>query len=226
LGAASGAKQLNRHVTIITNDFNIPWYWLKRKPYGPCFCEVCSLGMLQLATSLSGEQPERDLLYRQRVQDKSHYRALLINGSPALPLTDMELQAISRSLRDSGRRYTHAFDIDQAEIIDGSVLVLDGCSSSHGLKAWTDVESATARLIRLGAVGCVVTTLPVKNDPIVAEVLWGEFYRELRSGTTTVGQALGKARSALKDHFALLGSNDPTWCLYQLIGSPSVELFE
>src|SRR5262249_54859335 len=38
-----------QHLTIITNDFNIPWYWMRVGGDHRLLCEVCSLGMLQLA---------------------------------------------------------------------------------------------------------------------------------------------------------------------------------
>jgi CHAT domain-containing protein len=109
-------------------------------------------------------------------------------------------------------------------MLNGSLLVLDGCNSATKLDAWADVEGLTSSLINEGALGCVVTVLPVKHDPIVSEVLWGTFYRELRRGSSTVGQALANARNALRDHFNAIGSPNPAWAVYQLIGSPAVAI--
>lgn len=109
-------------------------------------------------------------------------------------------------------------------VLSGSLLVLDGCNSATKLDAWADVEGLTSSLINKGALGCVVTVLPVKNDPIVSRVLWGAFYRELRRASSTVGQALAKARLELRDHFVAIGSSNPAWAVYQLIGSPAVQL--
>jgi hypothetical protein len=118
-------------------------------------------------------------------------------------------------------------DIDEIrDFVESSVLALDGCSSSHGLQAWSDIENLTGRLLNLGALGCVVTTLPVKDDPIVSKVFWEALYGELlaESAPTTLGQAVVKGRRALKDHFKKFGSRNPTWAFYQLIGNPSVRL--
>jgi hypothetical protein len=259
-------------VTIITNDFNVPWFWLKGERTGPFLCEVCSLGLLQLSSaSRSGEahhtQPGRI--------DKT-YEALLINGSTSLPFLDEEFDTITTLLQDSDRRAVRVFKARRANTVDdimslcrkyaedhlrrnfrivhfsghysgedlllggetvpqyiiepvlnGSLLVLDGCSSAHGLKAWTDVEGLTSALINKGgALGCVVTVLPVKDDPIVGAILWEAFYRDLRRGASTVGQALVRARIALRKHFDAIGSRNPVWATYQLIGSPAVQLVD
>ena len=272
------AMELAHHVTIVTNDFSIPWYWLKPVSQDRFLCEIASLGMLQLATYSAGPQAEKDDYWRKRVEQENLYGALLINGSPELPFAKAELEAIrselSREVLEAGRRVPRfeAEEVDSAtqlalirqkyrrgqrierfrvvhftghyssnelllngtpiderddldKFIDRSVLVLDGCSSSQGLRAWTDMESVTARLIALGAIGCVATVLPVKNDPILAEVFWGTFYRELRVNQASIGQALGRARRILKEELDLMGSKNPAWILYQLIGNPSVELF-
>lgn len=255
-------------VTVLTNDFGIPWFWLKRVLSSPFLCEVCSLGMLQLsAVSRATETPQAP----PGQKDKT-YEALLIKGSTNLPFQDEELAMITSLLGDADRGATRTFDgqlaqtqadiwrlleLDKAKLLDdfrivhfsghysgeklllsgsqlpvaylhdmlsGSLLVLDGCSSGGQLDAWADVEGLTSSLINNGALGCVVTVLPVKHDPIVSKILWGAFYRELRRGSSTVGQALAKARSELRDHFAAIGSRNPAWAVYQLIGSPAVQL--
>lgn len=255
-------------VTVLTNDFGIPWFWLKREKNSPFFCEVCSLGMLQLsavgrATEMQQAPPGQ--------KDKT-YEALLIKGSTNLPFQDEELYMITTLLSDQVRGYARTFEahlaqtqadiwrlleMEKANLIDdfrivhfsghysgeklllggshlpvsflhdmliGSLLVLDGCNSVSKLDAWADVEGLTSSLINNGALGCVVTVLPVKHDPIVNKILWGAFYRELRLSSSTVGQALAKARSELRDHFAAIGSKNPAWAVYQLIGSPAVQL--
>ncbi|HJQ25463.1 MAG TPA: CHAT domain-containing protein [Blastocatellia bacterium] len=254
-------------VTILTNDFGIPWFWLKRDKQNPFLCEVCSLGLLQLsAVDRAGDHQAPP---GQR--DKT-YEALLIKGSTTLPFQDEELNNIATLLSETDRRLTRAFiahraatrddfwqllDLGKKRLLDdfriihfsghysseklllsggqlpvsllhdmlgGSLLVLDGCSSASKLDAWADIEGLTSSLINEGALGCVVTVLPVKHDPIVSNVLWGAFYRELRLGSSTVGQALAKARGALRDHFETIGSHNPAWAVYQLIGSPAVQL--
>ena len=258
------------HVTIITNDFHIPWYWLKSSYEGPFLCEVCSVGMLQLA-AYGARHTEPDP-YGQAPAEPVH-RALLVNGSQELPCAEDELDRIAERLKTAPRgggrglrfeveRATSEADISKIKkrlrgrlvedfkvvhftghytdqelmingdgvdednlekIIDGAVLVLDGCSSSRGLKAWTDVEGVTSRLIKAGAVGCVVTGLPVKHDPIISDVLWGKFYEKIR--TLTVGQALQEARHELREHLEAQGTKNPAWLLYQLIGNPAIHLF-
>ena len=256
-------------VSIITNDFNIPWYWLKRKNVGPFLCEVCSLGLLQLRAIMETDATPQPAANYGR-------RALLINGSPTLPFTREVLDEVDKCLSVESRRgkfqvervastddMHHQFALyDQgnnevfrefrivhfsghygetdlmlkdtiiskyllAPFIQDSVLVLDGCSSAQGLKGWTDVESLTSQLINKGkARGCVVTMLPVKDDPILGKLFWREFYTNLRRGDCPVGYALAKARIALKKFLESIGSDNPMWALYQLIGSPTVPLFE
>ena len=110
------------------------------------------------------------------------------------------------------------------KIIDGALMVVDGCSSSHGLQGWKDIETVTSQLMYLGALSCIVNVLPVKHDPIISEELWGELYSQLRGRKVSVGQALNKARTALREHFEMMDSKDPAWLFYQLIGNPSVKL--
>jgi hypothetical protein len=288
-------------VTIITNDFDIPWYWMKATDWSKLLCEVCSLGMLQLAAhTLSA-------VARQSAADDAAgsgaMRALLINGmadaagaaGAAEPWVRQELDAVTGALdgsREGGRRRGLAFRVDEAanerdldvltkkwrreigdpgqrrllyrvvhyaghwslpeevpdapghidpslllngerlfiedldEFIDSSLLVLDGCSSSAGLRSWADTEGLTAQLLGRGALGCIVTVLPVKIDPVVAEVFWASFYSCLLGGRLTLGQALAKAREALRQHFKDLDSENPSWAFYQLIGNPSVHLLQ
>jgi hypothetical protein len=276
--ASKSSQRARHHVTIITNDFNIPWYWMKSWEESPLLCEACSLGMLQLGNEAVKHETDRG--WQLEVQASNLYSALLINGSPALPFGNVELDTIQRVLcsdpeRGSGRNFrfqverlasvqelydlrerfpeegqmTEQFKIVHFtghyseksltigekpvqkrlldQIVDGSVLVLDGCSSSQGLNAWTDVKGVTNELINLGALGCVVTVLPVKHDPVVSEVLWSAFYAALRSGgASSVGRALADARRSLKEHFQRMDSRNPAWALYQLIGNPAVRLFD
>jgi hypothetical protein len=255
-------------VTVLTNDFGIPWFWLKRERTGPFLCEVCSLGLLQLS-AVDRATGEQQAPAGQR--DKT-YEALLIQGSNKLPLLDEELDMIAGLLSDPDRGAARSFTaqkahapgdiyglqgrgelsllddfrivhfsghysaqtLDVAEgpvaisalypVLNGALLVLDGSSSGDKPDAWGDTERLTSSLINKGALGCIVTALPIKHDPIVSKVLWGSFYRELRRGASTVGQALAKARLELRDHFVATGSGNPAWALYQLIGSPAVQL--
>jgi hypothetical protein len=115
---------------------------------------------------------------------------------------------------------------DLTKMLNGSLLVLDGSGSSRDLKSWADLDGLTLSLINLGALGCVVTALPVKHDPIVSRILWDTFYRNLRYETGSVGQALAKARLALRDYFREIHSPNPVWAAYQMIGSPVVPLCE
>jgi hypothetical protein len=111
--------------------------------------------------------------------------------------------------------------------VNNSVLILDGCSSAKNLKAWSDLNSLTSRLINEGkAIGCIVTNLPVKHDPIAGKILWGNFYRELRENNNSIGHALVTARRKLKKFYESLGSSDPSWLFYQLIGRPGIKLHE
>lgn len=270
LGASDPARQTRstKSVTILSNDFGIPWFWLHRERKSPFLCEVCSLGLLQLAAVSRATEPQQ---VPAGQKDKT-YEALLIKGATTLPFQDEELQMIGSLLGEPDRGATRTFSaelaqtphdifkllqMDQATLIDdfrivhfsghytgqklllggeqlpiryledllsGALLVLDGCSSARNLDAWADVESLTSTLINKGTLGCVVTVLPVKHDPIVSKIFWGAFYRELRRGASTVGQALTTARCALREHYKRLDSRNPAWAVYQLIGSPAVQL--
>jgi hypothetical protein len=110
--------------------------------------------------------------------------------------------------------------------IQNSLLVLDGCSSSRDVTGWSDVGGITSQMINYGAFGCITTVLPIKDDPIVENVFWKEFYRNFVFLRYSVGFSLHKARLQLKNHYKTLNSTDPTWLFYQLIGSPSTKLFD
>lgn len=275
-----GGKSPNIHknVTIITNDFRIPWYWLKNGHYGRFLCEVCSLGELQLFNPQ--ELGQRRQLTPAQDRNLETFRALLINGSPELRFAGEELKFIEdvlsgvhakrkrrldlpvlvESVASKGELDTLDSKYDEYQLagqfrivhysghyskkclfvgnrplgiwhlqpfIQDALLILDGCSSSQDLKAWADLEGLTSRLINEGgAAGCIVTALPVKHDPVAAEVFWETFYNAIRSKLMTVGQALVNARVVLKEHFASYGSGNPLWVSYQLIGSPAVRLLE
>lgn len=266
------------HVTIVTNDFSIPWYWLRAAGHEPFLCEIVSLGMLQLSSYSAGYRGDADVAGRAKVATEGLYKALLINGSSELPFAAAELDAVKaglamdladadggasrvvthdistkRMLKDlrsttktgerveqyrivhfTGHYSSDALMVNDEEIeadeeldqfVDRSVLVLDGCSTSDGLKAWTDMDTVTARLIHAGAIGCMVTALPLKNDPIIAEWFWKAFYEKLRIKGTSVGQALRHARAVLKDRLEELDISNPAWLYYQLVGNPTVDLF-
>lgn len=265
------------HITIVTNDFSIPWYWLSLPGREYSLCEIVALGMLQLSSYTAGYKGDADSAWRARVAQENLYKALLVNGSPTLPFARSELEAVKRGLSAPQRNGDAAAAVQTEEIesrdmlvdlrkrtpygerieryrivhftghyssealmigddaiepreeldqfIDRSVLVLDGCSSSKGLRAWTDMDTVTGRLIQVGAVGCIVTALPLKNDPLIAEWFWPTFYDQIRQKGVSVGQALRRARAALKDQLEQLGLYNPAWLLYQLVGNPTVDLF-
>jgi hypothetical protein len=266
------------HVTIVTNDFSIPWYWLRAAGHEQFLCEIVALGMLQLSSYSAGYRGDADSVWRSRVAEKDVFSALLINGSPELPFARAELDAVRSGLGgDRNDENGHASRVIAEEVsskemllklrgrteygqrveqyrlvhftghyssealmingmavepreeldqfIDRSVLVLDGCSSSEGLKAWTDMDTVTSRLIQVGAVGCVVTALPLKNDPLIAEWFWKAFYEEIRVKGVSVGQALRHARAVLKQRMEDMNLCNPAWMLYQLVGNPTVDLF-
>jgi len=291
-----GERSDQEHVTIITNDFNIPWYWMKNAAGGAMLCEACGLGMLQLSSRTFAE-PDDD---RNSENPGRNLHALLINGSGGsdLPFSGEQLRSLQEFLQTgkdlSERERLRPFKVDLVtegagvrglvmdhgrddarglyrlvhysghwnyedtqsvsgksagaetpkkelwvgdkpmsvadlkEFVESAVLALDGCSSSHGLQAWSEVENLTGKIINLGALGCVVTTLPVKDDPILSDKFWETFYgiflREM--GPKTLGQALRKARAALKEHLRATGSKNPAWAFYQLIGNPSVRLID
>ncbi len=247
-------------VTIVTNDLNIPWFWLKSTRRGPFFCEMCSMGLLKLSATNTHRTNHA------HGRGGKIYEALLINESIDLPFRDEEFDAISAMLGHPDRRAARGFKVHRATtrhqimdlcvnftedhllssfriihfsgnysgetlgmyglipILNGSLLVLDGGSIARGPRAWSEIEGLASNLIEKGALGCVVSALPVKHDPIASKVMWETFYRELRLSTSTVGQALVKARLKLHDHFRTIGSRNPMWAAYQLIGSPALQL--
>lgn len=264
----------DHHVTIITNDFDIPWYWLKNRHSlaAPMLCEAVSLGTMQLKTQ---DRRRESTPPEPEGAGQEHFRALLINGSPDLPLASESLHAVHKALKDSmrGRAAEVTVDvIDSREklrnidalyreqekivrefkivhfsghysgtrlVINGesvfdrvlqpflkdSLVVLDGCSSSSGLKAWVDPGGIASSLINRGqALACVVTSLPVKDDPLVGRVLWRDFYQEIRRGRISIGQALVKARRTLRTHLDTAGLPNLIPALYQLCGNSSVTL--
>jgi hypothetical protein len=246
-------------VTIITNDFNIPWFWLKGPSFGPFLCEVCSLGLLQL---LAAGDAEGHRAPPGRADKK--YEALLINESASLPFLNETLDGIATLLEAPHRWAARDFKVHRANnshdiavltensreyhllssfrivhfsghyssqtlhifnlkpILNSSLLVLDG--GALGPKGNTNVEGLASGVMSKGALGCVLSVLPVKHDPIASKVLWETFYGELRRPASTVGQALAKARVELRDHFKAIGSPNPMYATYQLIGSPAIHL--
>ena len=269
------AEETAHHVTIVTNDFSIPWYWLVA--HDLFLCEIVALGVLQLSSYYAGYRGAADPAGLAKVARENLFKALLINGSPDLPFARAELDAVmaglagnasdsdgvsrvasqevstKRMLKDlwnntklgerveqyrvvhfTGHYSSGTLMIGDEEIeaneeldqfVDHSVLVLDGCSSSEGLKAWTDMDTVTARLIHAGAIGCVVTALPLKNDPLITEWFWKAFYEKLRIKGTSVGQALLHARAVLKDRLEEQDVSNPAWLYYQLVVNPTVDLF-
>ena len=259
------AARSTRPVTVITNDFAIPWFWLKRERSGPLLCEVCPLGIQQLSAAIPSEWHQT----RPGRREKS-YEALVLKGDSKLPFLDDELINLRKVLTDlphgeQGQLIQRNFNIQAADnrddlpmnrrkstyrlvhfignyageefvfngkplhidairqILKGSLVVLDGCSSIHEQDPWGDIMELAAVHVHEGALGTILTALPVKHDPIVSEILWGEFYGSLRRGDGAVGEALLNARLALKNHFQEIDSPNPAWATYQLIGSPAVQ---
>ncbi len=267
-GRVSKGKSRNRqtNVTIITNDFSIPWFWMKNEPFGPSLCEVCSLGMIQLQNTGFNPDPEEGGCVKDR--------ALLVRGTKEQPFLEEALEIVDRTLSTRGHReLIENFDVHRVETVEelerisgdmsidrkkefkivhfagryaldsltvgsrnvdfkkweaylkNSILVLDGMSESEGIEAWKDLEKVTAKYIEKGeALACILPVLPIKDDPIAAEFFWGAFYKEIKRGSATIGQALNKARIILKNHFRDAGISNYSWAMYQLIGSPSTRL--
>lgn len=169
-----------------------------------------------------------------------HFKALRASAVPEIshlyeerPESEDELVSNIRIVHLSGRFTNHTFLLSDRHVpprflpalVDRALVVLDGGSKNRGLTGWADMEELTSTLINDGAVGCVVTVLPVKHDPIVAKVFWEAFYHKLRGKTPTVGQALVFARKQLSDYFKIIGAPDhPARLAYQLIGNPAVQL--
>lgn len=267
---SEGGEEPLPPVTIITNDLEMPWFWLRQS--GLFLCEVCSLGTLQL----SATEGLGDTSRGERRRDKEG-QALLIKGerTKGYPFLDEDLQRIKKRLEEPYTGVPQYFGVSQAatgediekiwprwplrtttypniRIVHYSghysgdqlflagtqvplselgkhladcLLVLDASSDERAGDVWADIEGLTPALSQ-GALGCIVTALPVKDDPIVNRILWDTFYRNLRCETETVGSALAKARNTLRDYFASIGSPNPAWAAYQLIGSPVVRMCE
>jgi hypothetical protein len=281
-GSVLRRRPEDKHVTIITNDFSIPWYWMKANAFTPLLCEICSLGTLQLASRNVVGIGSDEAHVPVRAEESP--RALFLNGTSGhdLPFVEEEIASLGtfiRNGRNQARRRLKPFEADVPadmdafrnlwwnrpswahrslyriihysghwnsgdkeltacgepldverlkELADSAFLALDGCSTSRGLQAWSEIENLTGKLLGFGALGCVVTTLPVKNDPIASKVFWEALYSALLADgrNATVGQALIRGRQALKKHFESICSPNPAWAFYQLIGNPSVKLLE
>jgi len=85
----------NENITLITNDFSIPWYWMKKGPGEPFLCESYPVGMLQLTEVERDRQPMRDL---SSGPSNLPYKALLINGEPQLPCAVEEFRKVAEAL--------------------------------------------------------------------------------------------------------------------------------
>lgn len=103
-------KKYWRNVTIITNDFNVPWYWIKLSLDDPFLCEVCSLGVLHLSAAAVGRQIMSQG-EQSAVQDRP-YEALLIKGVNDLPFLGDELDEIAERLKDRPRASRSMVQLD------------------------------------------------------------------------------------------------------------------
>lgn len=278
-----GRDVVGPHVTVITNDFAIPWYWMRRPGSDTPLCGCRPLGMLQLSgirDLLGPDAAGGGASEAARGPDNAEpLRALLLGGGgDGLPFLKDELAAVHTAIEGSGtqRKYRKAaFAVDQVfsqdeffglckvrvdyqrrnyrlvhygghwgysgghlqldgkpleirflgDFINDSVLALDGCSSSRDLSPWASLKGVTGQMLAHGALGCVVSVLPVRNDPLVSEVFWGAFYQDLLSGASTVGRALLKARQELAKTLESWRLESITPLVYQLVGNPSVRLF-
>jgi hypothetical protein len=263
------------NITIITNDFNIPWYWMKMDTASPFLCEKFPVGTVRPQPIAPPSKPAHSDA-KKSSPEEYHYMALLINGAAGLPCAAEELAKVQIALSGTrigmhkvgAKQYDDAYALgdfaehsdnlllDQVkivhftgrhsadrgntqlflggrakagrtlkELISGSLLVLDGCSISRGEQGLRDIDLVANEWMKLGPLGCVMPVLPIKHDPIIAEVFWNQFYLDVRSNAS-VGKALNKAREFLRDHFRDVGFDDPTWLSYQLAGNPSVRLIE
>jgi len=281
----SGQSISSENVTIITNDFNIPWYWMKTLKKGLFLNEICALGMLQLDDpdeSLYGIN--RRILFKTKmsapIPDKTEdsFRALIIRGDSSLCFIDNELKSIENTIKNQKTDHEEIlkFEVERANTSDmihqinkkydeseiirrfrivhfsghysneelmadeeriplsslyhhikDSILILDGCNSSEGVNARADLKGLSSRLINGGeALGSVITLLPIKQDPIAGEILWRTFYQDLKKPNFSIGQALLNARMELKKFYKSIGSKNPAWLVYQLIGRPCIKLSE
>ncbi len=275
------------HVTIITNDFAIPWYWMRRLGARSPLCECRPLGMLQLSGRAIRDALLPDLGETAVPTDvitpasAPARRALLLGGGLAdLPFLTDELSELVTAIEGdvNQRKFRRPFEVDRivtqdelfslcgtrsaherhslyrilhwcghwgfsgghlqlngkpleigflADFIRDAVLALDGCHSSRQLSPWSDLKGATAQMLAHGALGCVVSVLPLRNDPVTGRVFWGAFYQKLLSGSgATVGQAVLEARSALTTALEDWRLENVAPLAYQLVGNPSARLFE
>ena len=141
-------KRPLRPVTIVTNDFSIPWCWMKREIFGPSLCEVCSLGMLQLRAAIGTRDDQRYEM--EEAQPKTH-RALLINGSSDLPFSNEEIDGLIKHL-ESPSRVPHTFEVscvDDAQGLTKLSLEFDSeaqMTNFSGHYSSTDLLSGGKRL--------------------------------------------------------------------------------
>jgi hypothetical protein len=142
-------------VTIITNDFNIPWYWLRGHYDGKALCEICSLGTLHLKDVAENAIPSN-----QRGGNDT-CRVLLLNGRQDMPFSEQILEGIRRNLEKSSR-------------LDPERLLLHRiCSSRADLNGILGQDGEAERDVRLMHFsGCFKVS--EKQDKSVALVLNGE----------------------------------------------------
>ena len=94
------------NVTIITNDFKIPWYWMKNRIHSPFLNEICPLGLLQLddPDEITESINKRMLLKTTMSKSESNkaessLHALLIKGGSRLPFVEEELKSIENTIK-------------------------------------------------------------------------------------------------------------------------------
>ncbi|MBN2082121.1 hypothetical protein JW859_07925 [bacterium] len=294
-----------RHVTIVTNDFTIPWYWMKAVRGQPTLCEKCALGYLQLSSSevaktvmdirdIDRHMPDayrphalivdaaRKLQYNTEILEyisdvltnkleygrKSGSRVMEVHKvcndaeldrtvrnlthrhkqGVLVDVADQRIEQINRLVHFSGHYGSKRFlsiddDEDQcltesklSSFINDSLLVLDGCNSAHGMGAWIDMRNITSMLMtKYAAMGCLLSVLPVQDDPLISKKFWGEFYTKATEtfGETmnTVGFALHQARNELREYLLAIEKQtdcdlpcNPAYLLYQLVGNSTIRL--
>jgi hypothetical protein len=104
-------KRSDQNVTIITNEFAIPWYWINKGRDDYFLCESCTLGINQLElnprpTSNRKTKPEKE---EEELRKKMETRALFIQGSSDLPFADEEMEIIINTIEGiepTVRRYS------------------------------------------------------------------------------------------------------------------------
>ncbi len=261
------------HVTIVTNDFSIPWFWMRLPGAEHALCETHPLGMMQL--SGPGTTPLRASTATRRAE--GNRRAMFVEGTSDLAFLKDELAVFKAAIEgvDERERKHRGFEVEEVmeprqiranergrsdrkhlyrilhysghwtladdglqlkqgpvdvidleDYIEDAVLTLDGCSTARGLEAWNEVDNLTGKLLGAGARGCIVSMLPVRNDPVMASVLWSSFYNAIvgTSGAVTLGQALLDARVRVRDAFKGTDLDGVTALSYQLIGNPTAYL--